>query len=85
MKNIEDMKSMPLWIVWSNEHIAWWGPNQRGYYVDIKSAGRYDYKTALEICGLREPWSWSDDKWPEKNPPEIPVPSPEFWDTIASS
>lgn len=30
------------WIVWSNEHGAWWRPNWNGYTQDVHQAGRYD-------------------------------------------
>lgn len=29
------------WVVWSFEHDAWWGPNERGYVKDLEAAGRY--------------------------------------------
>jgi hypothetical protein len=46
------MKSMRVneWLVWSNEHKAWWGPNSLGYTKSRKSAGYYSFKQALKIC-----------------------------------
>ena len=42
-----------LWLVWSNEHGAWWGPNESGYYTDIRSAGRYRKEKAMECADSR--------------------------------
>jgi hypothetical protein len=30
-----------MWLIWSNEHQAWWGPGNRGYTVYKSKAGRY--------------------------------------------
>lgn len=38
-----------LWLIWSNEHNAWWAPNERGYTTSREKAGRYEYYKALEI------------------------------------
>lgn len=38
------------YLVWSNEHSAWWGPNNAGYYGSIEAAGRYSREDALKIC-----------------------------------
>jgi hypothetical protein len=62
----------PLWLVWSNEHAAWWGPNNRGYYLDIGSAGRYSLQDALACCRARSPAEAG------KNTPELIQPSPEL-------
>lgn len=37
------------WLIWSNEHGAWWGPGHRGYVTKRSEAGRYTYDTALQI------------------------------------
>lgn len=29
------------WLIWSNHHKAWWGPNGNNYYRSIERAGRY--------------------------------------------
>jgi hypothetical protein len=65
----------PLWLVWSNEHAAWWGANNRGYYLDIGSAGRYSLKAAQANCQSR-----SFDPKSNTNPPEMIQPSPELLD-----
>lgn len=68
----------PLWLVWSNEHRAWWGPNGRNYYWGIESAGRYTLAEAQKICGMR-----GVERGNGINPPELVQPSPELiamWD-----
>ena len=57
------------YLVWSNEHRAWWGPNNCGYSTSLAFAGRYTRSDALAIAkGARNGWS------PEGNPDEIAVP-----------
>lgn len=71
----------PLWLVWSNEHRAWWGPNGRNYYWGIESAGRYTLAEAQKICGTR-----GVERGNGINPPELVQPSPELiamWDAAA--
>ena len=38
-----------LWVVWSEEHGAWWGPNELGYVKKLAKAGRYSEREAREI------------------------------------
>lgn len=56
------------YVVWSNEHRAWWGPDRRGYYTHLSAAGLYSRDEALRICvhargGRRF----------NKNPSEVPL------------
>jgi len=44
------MPSLILYLIWSHEHNAWWGPNERGYTQFISSAGRYREEDAWRIC-----------------------------------
>jgi hypothetical protein len=37
------------WLIWSNEHNAWWGHGQRGYVADVRVAGRYTREEAVQI------------------------------------
>lgn len=37
-------------LIWSNEHRAWWRPGRCGYTTDIDQAGRYDRREAKRIC-----------------------------------
>lgn len=39
-----------VWLVWSSEHSAWWGPGERDYTPNIRKAGRYTLQHALDIC-----------------------------------
>lgn len=56
------------YVVWSNEHKAWWGPNNRGYANRLGNAGHYTRDEALKICGdARGGWCW------EGAPPEMPM------------
>lgn len=38
-----------LWLVWSIEHNAWWGPGGRGYFKLRQDAGRYEFSEAVKI------------------------------------
>ena len=56
------------YLIWSNEHRAWWGPNGGGYRTSLADAGRYDRERAISTCVS------SRDGWGQKSiPPEIPV------------
>jgi len=37
------------YLVWSNEHRAWWRPNSNGYTGSIDQAGRYTRHEAVRI------------------------------------
>lgn len=56
------------YLIWSNEHRAWWNPKSSGYTKNLDRAGRYNRAEALVICsGARDGWGASDI------PSEIPV------------
>lgn len=38
------------YLIWSNEHGAWWRPGSFGYTSDIAEAGRYGKDEATRIC-----------------------------------
>lgn len=38
------------YLVWSNEHAAWWRPGRMGYTSLIEAAGRYTLARAEQIC-----------------------------------
>ncbi len=38
------------YLVWSNEHRAWWGSHETGYVRRLRDAGRYSREDALRIC-----------------------------------
>lgn len=65
------------WLVWSNEHNAWWGPKCCGYTQEEKQAGRYSMAEAMDIC--EKAGDGRMNLHPGgKIPPEIPVPAPEL-------
>jgi hypothetical protein len=39
----------PLYLIWSNEHGAWWKPGSMGYTRSLREAGRYNYHQAADI------------------------------------
>ena len=56
------------YLIWSNEHGAWWRPNSAGYTTFLESAGRYPRDRAIEIAArARDGWR------PGTPPPEIAV------------
>ena len=45
------------YLIWSNEHQAWWRPNSAGYTVHLLSAGRYSRQEAVAIArNARDGW-----------------------------
>ena len=38
------------YVIWSNEHHAWWAPGRMGYVHRLSEAGRYSRDTALAIA-----------------------------------
>jgi hypothetical protein len=57
------------YLVWSNEHQAWWRPNSAGYSTDVRNAGRYSRAEAIEISGTaRNGW-----RKPERLPDELAI------------
>jgi len=57
------------YLVWSNEHRAWWGHGHCGYAYRIEGAGRYSLEEALAICNGAN-YSWNENN----NPEELPIP-----------
>lgn len=39
-----------MYLIWSNEHRAWWGPGECGYVPQLSKAGRYTRERAIDIC-----------------------------------
>lgn len=37
------------YLIWSNQHKSWLGPNERGYTPFQEAAGRYTFEEALKI------------------------------------
>jgi excisionase family DNA binding protein len=55
------------WLIWSNEHHLWWGPDERGYVRDVHRAGRYTEADARKLERVR---GWRGDR----TPPEVAIP-----------
>jgi hypothetical protein len=39
----------PTYLIWSNEHRAWWMPGNRGYSEKLTEAGGYSRSAAMAI------------------------------------
>ena len=56
------------YLIWSNEHRAWWAPERQGYTQSVDRAGRYSRAEAMDTAGAgRGGWSKG------KNPGEIAI------------
>ena len=65
---IESHLTAEKFLIWSNEHRAWWKPGRSGYCIAVEAAGRYSHADALAISVA------AHDGWrPGQPPPEIPV------------
>jgi hypothetical protein len=59
------MNPETLYVIWSEEHQAWWLPNAAGYTRELVRAGRYSRAAAETIVTeanryLRPPLPWSE-------------------------
>ncbi len=55
-------------VIWSNEHRAWWRPASMGYTPELEAAGRYTLTDAIKICnGGNIAWKQGE------NPHELPI------------
>lgn len=66
--NLSALEQPALYLIWSNEHGAWWRPNMAGYTVKLADAGRYTRREAVGICQMAH-HGYSGDEAPS----EIPV------------
>jgi hypothetical protein len=48
--------SADLFVIWSEEHGAWWAPNELGYTRELAHAGRYSERRAKELVAAAN-WS----------------------------
>lgn len=74
--------SEPMFLVWSNEHGAWWAPGSRGYTLDYRAAGRYSHRSAEDIVerASRGGTRFVGEKY--RVLPEVMVLAPEHrWDS----
>ena len=80
------------YLIWSNEHRAWWRPNNNGYTTQYSQAGQYSEQEAIKIC--KDANLYLFDRNPNGNrmpmecmvpvtPIEIPEPtSDQLWQFI---
>jgi len=54
------------YLIWSNEHRAWWRPNSQGYTTHLEKAGRYTRQDAIRKSAIR-------DQEPGQPLPELPI------------
>jgi hypothetical protein len=60
------------YLIWSNAHAAWWGPNSAGYFTTLALAGRYSREEAIAICAhCRDGYTF------RRRPTEIPIRAAE--------
>ena len=60
-----DNPALADWLVYSNEHSAYWRPDEKGYTTDVAQAGRYTKEHADEICQAAIPGRIGRGKPPE--------------------
>ncbi len=57
------------WVIWSEEHQAWWAPAKQGYTSSLKNAGRYTQAQAQEIeqsaNAYLPPEAWRECAFPD--------------------
>lgn len=80
------------WLIWSNEHNAWWRADGIGYTHRVDHAGRYGFSEALHICRRACLFNdWTANKPLEEGmrmsqaPNEVMVPAPEMIAAIEGS
>jgi hypothetical protein len=59
------MQTPTYYVIWSEEHGAWWAPVQGGYTRSLAKAGRYEQTEAEEIVTKANKYpprgmSWSE-------------------------
>lgn len=47
---MDEEQDEPQYLIWSEEHGAWWNPNRAGYTTSLKRAGRYPKAEAERIA-----------------------------------
>lgn len=71
---------MAQYLIWSNEHRAWWRPGSCGYTINLAEAGFYPREQAMSICAnARNGWKEG------KPPPEIPVLATDAWEALTTA
>jgi len=72
--------SEPRYLIWSNEHRAWWRDNRCGYTTRLAEAGFYTREDALAICtDAHGGWRLNEP------PPEIMVLGVDAHEVLATA
>jgi hypothetical protein len=62
----ETRKAGDVFLLWSTEHRAWWGPGVTGHVRDVNKAGCYSHVAALEIALKALPGQWQPGAPPNR-------------------
>lgn len=46
------------WLIWSNEHKAWWKAGKRGYTATLSQAARMTFEEACQILNESNKYRW---------------------------
>jgi len=63
------------YLVWSNEHRAWWRANRCGYTKVLANAGHYSRDEAIAICAHAR-----DGFGAHEIPSEIPIKASDLYE-----
>jgi hypothetical protein len=58
---------MNEYLIWSNEHRAWWRSDSKGYTLHVDTAGRYSRAEAIKISSHAHR-GWQAGRVPDKIP-----------------
>lgn len=64
-----------VYLIWSNEHRAWWRANAQGYTTSHERAGRYTREEAVKHSRAR-------DQEDDKPLPELPIREVDLKDIL---
>lgn len=67
------------YLIWSNQHRAWWNPASAGYTMYAELAGRYSRDEAIKICNGRDGWRVAQP------PDEIPVRESDILECVQAN
>jgi hypothetical protein len=61
----EEADTTKRYVIWSEEHGAWWRPGKRGYTRQLAKAGRYEKAEAEEIVTKANKYPPTGMAWSE--------------------
>lgn len=65
-----------MYLIWSNEHRAWWRGNRHGYTTRTDRAGQFSFEEARTICENANRYDQPLDKRPSTGINEVMVEAP---------